>query len=278
MGDGVFSMRNSVTLVLCICTAISVLFFRSQIYELTPSSNTNLKTQDERNDRADLITIHYHERRPYYMSYQGDIQGLVANPVNLIFEKTDIDFQWVKTPAKRQLDIIRANNSATCAAGWFKNSERETFAKFTLPLYQDKPFVGVARADNSLLKDLEILDDVFRESRLRLLLKSGYSYGDFIDKKIQEFNPWQVKTTGDNPALLQMLIDHRADYFFMTEEEAYDLLLLGGLSQGVFKIVRFKDMPKGNLRYLICSNKIPDHVMKSINAAIRSFINISSDA
>lgn len=185
-------MKNTMTLVLCICVAVFIVLFRSQVYEITPAGKTEAKRPVETESGPGLITIHYHERRPYYMNYQGDVQGLVANPVYLIFNQADIEFQWVETPAKRQLDIIRANNSVTCAAGWFKNPEREKFSKFTLPVYQDNPFVGVTRADNILLKDTETLDDVFRESRLRMLMKSGYSYGSYVDNKIRELNPWQV--------------------------------------------------------------------------------------
>lgn len=267
-------MNKNLPLFICGCVIVLTLFLRSNVYDIIVQSQYRTRAADESVTADSLITIHYHDRRPYYVSSGGTVHGLVADPIALIFKKTGIDFQWINTPAKRQLDLIRDNASATCAAGWFKTPEREKIGKYTLPIYQDRPFVAVARAENSLLLDIETLDRVFSEGRLKLLVKSGYSYGRYIDSKIKQLKPWRIVTTADNKSMLQMILNHRADYSFMTEEEANDLLLFSGIPRDNYKIISFKDIPEGSQRYLICSKKMKDTDIENLNSAIKYFLKI----
>ena len=192
----------------------------------------------------------------------------MANPIGLAFSLADIPFHWQQTPPKRQLDIIRHNQERSCAAGWFKTAERESFGQFSYAVYQDKPFVAITRSNNILLGKNETLDRVFKERRLQVLVKAGYSYGPYIDEKIHQLSPRQVSTTADNMSLMKMIQAYRADYCFMTEEEAQDILLFSGLDRADFKLVYFSDMPKGNKRYLICSKMVDKDTMKRLNQAI----------
>jgi uncharacterized protein (TIGR02285 family) len=205
------------------------------------------------------------------------VHGLIADAVSTALKYADIDYTWLQTPATRQLDIIRDNTSATCAAGWFKTPERQNFAKFTVPVYQDQPFVAITRRDNDLIGSDESPERLFKERRLRLLAKSGYSYGTYIDSQIQEFSPRQVMTTADNRTMMLMLQNHRADYCFMTEEEAYDLLLFSGLNKMDFRVINLRDVPRGNLRYLLCSSMVPDQTIKRINGAIRHLLHFREE-
>lgn len=215
------------------------------------------------------IVVHFHERRPFYLAYKNEARGLVANPIGQAFAYADIPFIWQETPATRQLDIIKNNTDASCAAGWFKTPEREAFGQFSLPIYQDKPFVAITRADNTLLGETETLERVLQERRLQVLVKDGYSYGPYIDSHLRRLAPRQVITTADNQSLMRMIQTYRADYCFMTEEEAQDQLLFSGLKKSDFKLVRFSDMPRGNKRYLICSKMVDQETLKRLNGAIR---------
>ncbi len=262
-------MKKNIPLILCGCAIILTLLFRSEVYDITIPTVKTPQNESAIKEMESPLTVHYHDRRPYYVSMGNEVHGLVADPIALILKAARIDFHWVNTPAKRQLNIIKKNESVTCAAGWFWTSEREKFGKYTLPVFQDSPFVAVARVDNSLLLDNESLDRVFRESRLRLLVKSGYSYGKYIDEKIRIHNPWQVVTTADNKSMLEMVQTHRADYCFMTKDEAHDLLIFAGMNKTDFKVINFNEIPEGNKRYLICSKKISDSDIDKLNGAIQ---------
>ncbi len=261
----------------CLACIILTLFIRSNVYKITEPNQQELSIEfSPKQSQKDLITVHFHERRPFYINNRGEVLGLVAAPIGKAFEYADIPFRWQETPAKRQLEIIRGNEDKSCAAGWFKTPEREAFAQYSLPVYQDQPFVGVFRANNKLVADTETLDRVLAERRLQLLAKEGYSYGNYIDERIQAMAPRQVYTTADNQSILMMILNYRADYSFMTEEEARDVLLFAGMNANDFKLVHFSDMPPGNKRYIICSKQVAPQLLDQLNAAIRHLIKIEN--
>lgn len=261
-------MKIAFTLTCSISLIILTLIFRSVVYDIRdytpPIPLKNLSTPAQGN----TITLHYHEKRPYYITYNNGVHGLVADPIRQAFEHADLPFQWIKTPARRQLDIIEENDAKTCAAGWFKTPAREQFAKFSKAIYRDRPFIGITRADNPLLLKTQTIKKAFHQPRLRLLIKNGYSYGKYIDQLISQMSPRQVSTTADTQGMLEMILMQRADYVLLTEEEASDPLLFSRLNKNKFKLIRFTDTPAGNYRYIICSQKITDDELGMLNNAI----------
>ena len=220
----------------------------------------------------DAIVVYYHERRPYYVTTPNQVHGLIADRVNWVFKDAGVPFVWRKTPAKRQLEIIRNNEKRVCAVGWFKTPERDAYGNFTLPIYMDKPTMAIARADNDQICSGDPLARTLSNRRLRLLRKDGYSYGRFIDDGIQEYAPREIVTTAENLSMVKMIHTHRADYFFISKEEAEDLILSSDLPRKDFKVVRFSDMPQGNKRYLICSRKIEEMTLLRLNRAIKNYL------
>ncbi|HBG18816.1 MAG TPA: hypothetical protein DDY32_05945 [Desulfobulbaceae bacterium] len=266
-------------LVLLGCAAgiLLTLLLRSQIYDQQRSGPIFSLMPTEKQSEQAAIIVHFHQRRPFYMSDGDKVYGLVVDPIALAFKTAGIPHVWQETPARRQLDIIERNEDESCAAGWFKTPEREAYAKYTLPIYQDKPFVAVARADNEYLAEAETLDRVLQERRLQLLVKEGYSYGHFIDEKLKAFDPRRITTTAENQNILKMIENYRADYSFMTEEEAQDLLTSPEAKAGTFRIVRFFDMPAGGKRYIICSRKVGREIIDRLNAAILTLHPVEED-
>ena len=265
-------------LVLLGCAAgiLLTLLIRSHIYDRQKSESAFSVMPAEKQSEHAAIIVHFHQRRPFYIS-DDTVHGLVIDPIAMAFKTAGIPYVWQETPARRQLDIIERNEDESCAAGWFKTPEREAYAKYTLPIYQDKPFVAVARADNEYLAEAETLDRVLHERRLQLLVKEGYSYGRFIDEKLKAFDPRRITTTAENQNILKMIENYRADYSFMTEEEAEDLLTSPEAKAGTFRIVRFSDMPAGGKRYIICSQKVGREIIARLDAAIRALHPVEED-
>jgi len=220
----------------------------------------------------DAIVVYYHERRPYYVTTPNQVHGLIADRVNWVFNEAGIDYVWRKIPAKRQLEIIRNNDQQACAVGWFKTQERDAFGNFTLPIYLDNPTLAIARADNDQISSGSPLARTLSNRRLRLLRKDGYSYGRFIDDGIKAYAPREIVTTAENLSMVKMIHTHRADYFFISKEEAEDLILCSGLPAKDFKTIHFTDMPQGNKRYLICSRKIEEITLLRLNRAIKHYL------
>jgi len=253
----------------CVAAILLTLLIRSQIYDRQRNESAFSVMPAERQSKHGAIIVHFHQRRPFYIS--GDkVHGLVIDPIALAFKTAGIPCAWQETPARRQLDIIERNEDESCAAGWFKTPEREAYARYTLPIYQDKPFVAVTRADNEYLAATETLDRVLQERRLQLLVKEGYSYGRLIDERVKALAPRTITTTAENQNILKMIENYRADYSFMTEEEAQDLLTSPEVEAGTFRIVRFSDMPAGGKRYIICSKKVGSEIIARLDAAIRA--------
>lgn len=262
--------RKKIIITGCLLCIVLTLYAKNLIHTSTnpewhqPSSQHQVLRKG-----GDRVTIHFHERRPFYMAFGQEARGVVATPTSQAFTYADIPFSWQQTPVTRQLDIIRSNMDRSCAVGWFKTAERETFARYSLPIYRDKPFVAITRSNNDLLGSVETLDRVFRERRLKALVKEGYSYGPYIDEHLKRLQPRMISTTADNLSMMKMIQAYRADYYFVTEIEAEDQILFSGLKRSDFKLVHFDDMPAGNLRYIICSKMVEEETIGQLNQAIR---------
>lgn len=252
----------------CLICIVLTMYYKSSLHEITNPAWLNSNKDLSSPDLEPVIILHYHERRPYYITSGTKVQGLVAGTVTRAFDFAEIPYKWQQTPAKRQLDIIRSNDTPGCGVGWFKTEERQQFGKFSAPIYQDSPFVAVARADNTLMQKMLSLNQLLNEHRLKLLVKAGYSYGTDVDRNIEEFSPWLVETTADNQAMLRMIEGRRADYCFMTREEATDLFMHAGFNKDNFIMVPFAEIPHGNKRYLICSRQVPDETIERFNLAL----------
>jgi len=249
---------------LCLVLALTLFYTRQFIpHNLSSPDGVSLSQAE-----ADVITLHYHERAPYYMTGPLGVYGLCADPVKRAFEHAGIPFRWEKTPAKRQLDILRANTAKDCLIGWFKNPQREKIAKYTHAIYRDKPTIALARADNPKIVSGRSIEETLVRENLILLRKTGYSYGPFIDAKISHLNPRQEMTSAENVGMLRMIHSGRADYFFISEEEATALTATSGLLATDFSYIRFTNIPKGNHRYLLFSRQVEDAVIEKLNLSI----------
>ena len=214
------------------------------------------------------LTLYYHERPPYASKRSdGSVRGLLADITDKVMKTTGIAYRWEGVPSARQIEIIKRNENLACALGWFKRPDRETFAKFTAPIYHDLPTIIVARVDDPRFAGTPTLETLFHDKSLVLLTKTGYSYGPEIDAKLASEFPNLRRDSSDNLTMLGMVSRKRVDYMMMAEEEAKDLLNDPELANSV-AIYHLGDPPPGELRYLMCSRSVPDALIARINQAI----------
>ncbi len=252
---------------LCLISAIALLYAKPHILKHVYHP-LDIPVLEGKAALLPEITIHYHERPPYYVTGPLGVYGLCCDPVKKAFDAAGIPFKWVKTPAGRQLDILKFNGKNECIIGWFKNPDREKFAVFSHYIYQDKPTIALARADNHRILPDRPLEETLKNPGLILLKKHGYSYGEYVDDLISRLAPVQEVTTAENTGMLNIIHGGQADYFFISEEEAVELVRTSGLLPEDFKFVRFADMPMGNKRYLMFSRKVDTDIIDRINEAI----------
>ncbi len=252
--------------VFCLCLAVALLYAKPFLADRIFHPDPMPVISDTRSDSD--ITILYHERPPYYVTGPLGIYGLCVDPVKKALLAADVSADWVKMPAARQLDMVRFKVKNTCAIGWFKNPEREKYAVYSSAIYRDKPMIALARADNPRLVSGRHLAQTLGDPEVILLRKDGYSYGRFIDEMILKHDPRQKMTAAENIGMLKLVYDGLADYFFISEEEAIELVHTSGLLTENFKLVRFSDMPGGNQRYLLFSKTTDKAIIDRVNAAI----------
>ncbi|MBA5636885.1 transporter substrate-binding domain-containing protein [Duganella sp. LX20W] len=215
----------------------------------------------------DKITLSFNERPPYLIAdASGAATGLTGTPAAEAFKKAGIDIAWSKVPPNHQLDVIKAGGP-NCAIGWYKTAEREQFAKFTKPLYRDKPTILLANL-NFNGKDGEKLGDILASKGVRVLIKEHFSYGPFIDSALEKYKPATTISNGTSTQMLQLVGANSVDFMFVSEEEAQYLVEQSGLGAQKFKLLHMSDMPKGDYRYIMCSKQVPDDVIAKLNKAI----------
>jgi uncharacterized protein (TIGR02285 family) len=216
------------------------------------------------------IQLYYYDRAPYATTdTPGEVSGLCATPSTNAFKQAGIPFQWKKMPFKRQLVTIKHNKKRACGIGWFKKPEREVFARFTDSIYQDKPAVTISKKGNHALEQHRDLISLFEDKKVKLLVKDGFSYGAYVDELINNYDPVTVSVvTSTNVQMLQMILSGRADYFFISEEEADHIILSAGYEMSQFQLQHFADMPAGNHRYIACSQQVSAEIVGLLNSAL----------
>jgi polar amino acid transport system substrate-binding protein len=219
----------------------------------------------------DSIQLYYSDRIPYAVTdTQGEVSGLCATPAANAFKQAGIPFKWKRMPFKRQLETIKYNKKMACGIGWFKNPERERFARFTEEIYQDKPAISISKRGNKALAHHRSLNALLTDNTAKLLVKDGFSYGVYIDALIKKFNPQHVVVVNStNIQMLQMILSERADYFFMSEEEAEHIILSTGYEVSQFQLQHYNDMPDGNRRYIICSQQVSPEIIELLNQSLK---------
>lgn len=219
---------------------------------------------------ADPVTLHYVQRPPYMMVEGDGLAGLTGGPSYLAFKNAKVPVVIKETPFARQLYYLEKNTGRDCMIGMFRKPEREAFAKYSKPVYQDQPQVIVAGAAQAKrFSDLQSVVEVFNDKKLVLLTKLGYSYGVSLDALIDKYQPTRIQTTDENLQMLRSVRLNAYSYMFMAPEEAHAAIEAAGFAAGDFKLIRFANMPEGEYRHLLCSRNVTDEVMHKLNAAIR---------
>lgn len=210
----------------------------------------------------------YFEQRPPYQLRQGDgVEGLTAAPAALAFKNAAIPFVWQESTMSRQMHMLRDNQVAMCAVGWFKNSERLGYAKFTRPIYRDRSVVALVRGEFAGLAGRS-LDEALATPGLRVLVRGKYTYGDTIDKALKRVKPLTIASPHPHLLLAEQLTRKRADLIFAAEEEAEVMLAHTTASGGDLQIVRFAQVVPGEQRHIVCTRQVPDETIARLNSAI----------
>jgi polar amino acid transport system substrate-binding protein len=218
------------------------------------------------------LLLLYNTRAPYMSpAADGGVTGLTADVAAYALRRARVPFKWVEVPSARQVFMIKENQIEVAGLGWYKNPERETFAKFSTALYQDKQIVVLARKDNPKFASIRTVEQLLSDRELTLLAKVGYSYGQFLDGQIAKLRPKTIAVTVENLNMIQMIDARRADYMFISPEEASVAIPLTGVRSADLQLLTPGDMPRGEKRYLMFSRMVSDETIKLIDTYIDEY-------
>ena len=193
-----------------------------------------------------------------------------------IFEDANIVASFHSLPPNRIIDEIKKKHNQHCSIGWLKILEREQFAKFSLPIYQNKPIVVlINNEEKKYFSTFETLKNLFSDKSKTLLRLSGFSYGAYIDNLIKSTAP-SIQSISGKQAQLAMLIKHRkGNYMLIAPEEVEMLVLSAKFKKQDFELLPLKDIPTINKRYLMFNKAVSDQLIEKVNRSIIKLVDNS---
>ena len=219
---------------------------------------------------AAVLTLHYQERPPYSQGgADGHVSGLLAMPAARACQKAQLTCQWSRTPGQRQLALIQAGHGWDCGLGWYRNPEREALGRFSAPLYQDRPYMALARRGTPW-DEQRSLTRLLADPALPLLVKEGYSYGALLDGLIARHAGQVRRTSAENQQMARMLEAGRAGWMIVAPEEAEVLLAEPGAGGAPLQLQLhpLPGVPAGQTRHLYCNKAVPEAVIERLNRAL----------
>ncbi len=224
---------------------------------------------------CETLTVSYLERPPYYETITGKPTGFLIELTMKIFKNAKIKVNFKDMPPKRIMMEIKRDGSLHCSVGWFKNKDRIKFAKFSLPIYQNKRIVILTTIKKSnSFSGLYTLRQVFQDKSLAVVTMSAFSYGNYIDKLIKDTSPNLYKISSEQNTLPKMIMKNRASYMLIAPEEVDRLIESAGFKRKLFTSINLTDIPAGNKRYLIFNKYVSNKMIKKINISIRKLVHI----
>ena len=220
---------------------------------------------------ADPLTISYFERPPYYFTTEtGAARGILVDRTRNILSEAGIEARFVSLSLNQILYVVRHTRSPHCSVGWLKKPERELFARFSEPIYQNRPLVLLTtRTRQQQLRKYRSLSELFADPAMIMVRNSSYSYGAYVDKLIERFSPSTYYSLKPQSELVQTLHADHATYMLISPEEVSQLIATAGLPESNFITIPLEEIPAGNFRYLMCNRDIDDELLEKLNQAIR---------
>ena len=222
------------------------------------------------------LRLMYYERKPFnYMDNGGNVVGLTADPAAKIFAAAGIPIVWQVRSANAILDALQNNTAAICSPGWYYSAERASYAQFTQPIYRDKPLVGLANV-NFKYQMGTTAKDLLGRSDVRLMIKQNFVYGPYLDNIIAKIPVTQlISEAAEVSDIVRLIHLGRADLSIVTQEEVELYVANAQLKMTDFKILKFTDIPAAEMRYIMCSKKVPAATIDALNAAIAKTVQLS---
>lgn len=227
---------------------------------------------------ADNSVEIFYQERPPFTARQGDsVTGLFASPINQALASAGMTAHWRRLPPIHQLNSLRANKSAHCAADWYFTKERQLFAQISVPVVRDSHYVVVTRRRDQRFNNVVDIREL-NNRKLLLANSSEFSFGVELDGIIAAQAWPTVNIHGGDLELLSMVVNRRADYALILEDEIEPLLQQLGNHRDELELHASSGFPEPEFVHLLCSYKVPYATMKAINNALLKLQSTTPEA
>ena len=224
-------------------------------------------------ETAPLTLLVFH-RPPYYILDNGkEADGFLLTTALAVFERAGVPVTVREMPPSRIIATLTANNAGVCAVGWIKTPQREAFARYSLPLYHNRPLIAVVgNARNVPSNPPPSLGDLLGIG-MTWGLRGGFSYGKDFDQTFSKYPANRLKRFADTLHMVELLAQGRLDALLLDPEElAWIVAGHPGLGPKI-RLVPLTDAQPGADRHILCSQSVAPETMVRLDAAIRDFMN-----
>lgn len=223
--------------------------------------------------QAHPLVIEYRDKPPYSHTVDGRPAGFLMERTARLLKRAGVDARYVEVPIRRTLQHLQANQAALCSPGLYKNPEREAFARFSLPIHRDKPHVVLAHASVAVqIRAMARIGQLLTDASLQPGAMDGVSYGQQLDQLLAAAPKPPVKAQLTPLQLARMVGAKRVDYMLIDEEDLGWLRKDPDFTPLPLVRIEFADMPRGELRYLACSQQVTPQTVDKLNQAIRDLV------
>lgn len=220
---------------------------------------------------SEQLLVVYPDRPPYNHTVDGKAVGILVKQTEKILADAKLTPEFKELPSLAILEEIQKEGSQVCSFGWFKTPERETFAKYTHPTFEDSPLVVLTLKENDrLFQGKTSLQDIAADKSLTLGVVEGFSYGRQADEILRDANVPRLAFR-NRYQVCAMLALKRVSYMLTRPAEVSELIKQSGRGQEDFVSFSLPDVQDRSKRYIMCGKGVPDEVIARINASIPKF-------
>lgn len=218
---------------------------------------------------AEQVEVFYIEYPPYCETEKdGTPSGIFIDMARRILDRVGVGYRFSSVPPKR-IVLEMQKGTPIVSIGWLRTAEREKIARFSIPVYVNRPVAVFAlREKIEELAQYASFEEMMAGSRLTVGRIDGHSEGEYLDAILHQHKDRNVWVPGDEVQLIKMLVARRFDFTLLPPEEMEVLVRKAGGNTEDFILQPMKDIPTGNARYIMYSKTIDDSLIKQIDKVI----------
>lgn len=217
--------------------------------------------------RAESLELAYPEEIGVEQS-PGHFVFAFLRAAEMVANDSGLETRWVPLPNQRSQNDIQRQRPNFCMAGAGITPEREKFARFTLPYFEDRMMAVLALPSRRAALDRATsFKELIGRGDTTFLGYVGLNYGQ-ASPLVEKLGNRLINAPRNTTQMLDMLAAGRADFALLPYEYATNYVTVRP-DRGQFIIRTYPDMHRDFHTAFMCSKTVPDEVIAKLNEAIR---------